>query len=280
MRSSASGFTCPHCSGPRWRDNPAPAPPPPPGRPHRVAPVAQGRNRSLKAASSRSAGMVRIAEGSRRRRELRARVATLRPDRQPAQRQPAPVEPWPRIALAPRRHVRMPDHPMRRNGVAGHDVRQQPLRRRHLRLGKRRVARIGQFYPDGGRIHIGDPGPFPRPRMPGPERLIDQLLRLARLRDNPMRRNLSRRITKPRPRRSAVRHAGVVDHDQRRCRPIAARPEVRRGERRYQSYPRAFWNGVGSHLQAKPSPSGSRFFESRLGPPEFRNVSCASAGEA
>ena len=72
-------------------------------------PVAQGRNRRRKAASSSVVRHVRIAEGARIRREVAGR-RRLRPDRQPRPREPPPVEARARIALPVRRHVRMRDH--------------------------------------------------------------------------------------------------------------------------------------------------------------------------
>src|SRR5699024_9950944 len=93
------------------------------------------------------------------------------PDCQPIARQTAPIEFLSRINLAPRRNTAMAKHALWRDRPAPQNAAKKRGERRHLRLGKRRVAMamagIRKLDPDRARIHVGHTAPGRDPCMPG-----------------------------------------------------------------------------------------------------------------
>ena len=86
-----------------------------------------------------------------------------------------------------------PHEPVERREV----LRQERFERGDLRLGERLEPGIGQFDPDRAGIDVAYRAPGPGPRMPGAQGLGHQRLRPARLVDQPMCRNLGRRVAQP-----------------------------------------------------------------------------------
>ena len=175
----------------------------------RQRPAAQGRNRSRNAASTasqsppapdsqRPAPPPRETPPDPTRRALRPR-----PDRPAPARQPPPVEPRARIALAPRRHVGMRDHPLRRNAPPRHRSRRSNASSAAIcgsgKGGKPSSPAFASSIPIEREFTSVTAAPGARPGMPGPRRLVDQRQTSAVLGDQVMRRDLRRRVAAAAP---------------------------------------------------------------------------------
>ena len=153
----------------------------------------------------------------------------LGPEDQTAQGQPPPVEARPRIGFPLWRHVGMGDHCLRRDRPPSHYTRQHGFQPCHKRLGKRCASVVVQLDPDGARIDVSKPAPRPRARVPCTLTLRHKRPERAIAPDQIMRRNLGVRITQPLASRVRICHRSIVKHHQFGPQPIAARPEIGRG---------------------------------------------------
>jgi hypothetical protein len=138
----------------------------------------------------------------------------LRPQADAGAGQPSPVEQLARIDLARRRHVRVTQHAMGRDGMSAEDLRGQRLERLHLRLGKRPIAAgmagIDQLDADRARVDVGGASPGADPRMPGPPLLRHQPIDRAVLIDAVMGAHPRRRIGHALQRRLGAQHVRIM----------------------------------------------------------------------
>ncbi len=123
----------------------------------------------------------------------------------------------------------MPDDPLRRDRPAAENVGKKPLQRRELRFGERVVARVVQLDPDRARVDVRDLAPVPGAGMPGPLRLVDQLVERSVRGDQVVRGDLRLRVAQPVERRRAVAHRREVQHHEVGRGPAAAGAVIGRG---------------------------------------------------